>query len=49
MSVINVTFAGFVGEQYAALEACGKCKVQQGGASTFMAGLSFVQDGWVLA
>jgi hypothetical protein len=33
------------GEQYAAFEACGKCKVQQGGASTFTSGLQFIQQG----
>jgi hypothetical protein len=35
----------FAGDQYAAFEACGKCKAQQGGASTFTAGLKFVQKG----
>lgn len=45
MSVINVTFVNFTGSQYAAFEACGKCKAQQGGGSTFTAGLRFVQQG----
>jgi hypothetical protein len=45
MSMINVTFVGYVGEQFAALEACGKCKAQQGGATAFTAAFKFIQQG----
>jgi hypothetical protein len=49
MSVMNVTFVGYTGGQYVALEACGKCKTFQGGATTHTAGLRFIQQGWVAA
>lgn len=41
-SLINVTFSGYTGGQFYALEACGKCKTFQGGATTHTAGLRFV-------
>jgi hypothetical protein len=44
-SLINVTFVNYTGGQYYALEACGKCKIYQGGATTFTAGLNFIQPG----
>jgi hypothetical protein len=45
MSMLNVTFVGYTGDQFAALEACGKCKTQQGGATAFSAGFKFIQQG----
>ncbi|PNH07097.1 Fibrocystin-L [Tetrabaena socialis] len=48
LSLINVTFVDWTGNQFFALEACGKCKTFQGGATTFMAGLSFVQSNTTL-
>jgi hypothetical protein len=45
MSLVNVTFVGFTGGQLWALEACGKCKAFQGGATTWTAGLVFIQPG----
>ena len=35
LGVTNVTFHGFTGGSYFALEACGKCKDDQGAASTY--------------
>uniref|UniRef100_A0A383WCP6 Fibrocystin-L n=1 Tax=Tetradesmus obliquus TaxID=3088 RepID=A0A383WCP6_TETOB len=47
MSVINVTFVNFTtsNSQFRALEACGKCKNFQGGATTFTRNLTFIQQG----
>ena len=45
MSVVNVTFVNFTGS-YSALEACGKCKNGEGGATTSVAGLKFLQPGF---
>lgn len=47
MSVINVTFVNFTTSdiQFRALEACGKCKNFQGGATTFTRNLTFIQQG----
>ncbi|GIM05166.1 hypothetical protein Vretimale_9611 [Volvox reticuliferus] len=46
MSLINVTFIDFKGYDgctlFSAMEACGKCKTFQGGATTFTANMSFV-------
>ncbi|KAG2496270.1 hypothetical protein HYH03_005503 [Edaphochlamys debaryana] len=48
MAITNVTFVDFsataplVGPEYSALEACGKCKTFQGGATTFTSGLKFI-------
>lgn len=44
MSIINVTFQGYEGGQFFALEACGKCKTFQGGATTFVRSARFVQS-----
>ncbi len=46
MAIVNVTFVNYTGGQFVALEACGKCKVQQGGATASMAGIKFVQEGF---
>ncbi|GAX81123.1 hypothetical protein CEUSTIGMA_g8557.t1 [Chlamydomonas eustigma] len=40
-SMINITFVNYTGGQYLALEACGKCKIYQGGATTHTAGIAF--------
>eukprot|EP00798_Chlamydomonas_sp_ICE-L_P018974 gene18974-25550_t len=45
LSIMNVTFVDFAGGQFTCLEACGKCKHFQGGAPTFLGGLSFLQNG----
>ena len=45
LSAINVTFVGFSGGDYQALEACGKCKHLQGGFHTFFSGIRFLQVG----
>jgi hypothetical protein len=47
MSVINVTFVNFTtsDSQFRALEACGKCKNFQGGSTTFIRNLTFIQQG----
>jgi hypothetical protein len=45
LSLVNVTFVNFTGGQLWALEACGKCKSFQGGATTWTAGLRFLQPG----
>ena len=45
LQVSNVTFVNFTGGQFWALEACAKCKTFQGGATTWTAGLRFLQQG----
>jgi hypothetical protein len=42
-AAINVTFVGFTGGDYYALEACGKCKHLQGGFHSFFRGIRFIQ------
>lgn len=39
LSSLQITFVNYItGDQFVALESCGKCKVHQGGATTFTAG-----------
>ncbi|KAG2448780.1 hypothetical protein HYH02_006132 [Chlamydomonas schloesseri] len=45
LSITNVTFVDYTGGQFFALEGCGKCKTFQGGATSFMRQLRFVQSG----
>eukprot|EP00976_Prorocentrum_cordatum_P076812 1182448-Prorocentrum_minimum.AAC.8 len=45
MIVRNVTLWGFTGGQLVALEACGKCKVQQGGFTTHFGKIRFGPPG----
>ncbi|KAG2432951.1 hypothetical protein HXX76_008679 [Chlamydomonas incerta] len=44
LSITNVTFVDYTGGQFFALEGCGKCKTFQGGATSFMKQLRFVQS-----
>ena len=46
LAIKDVTFHNFTGGQFFALEACGKCKTFQGGATSSMAGIKFVQTGF---
>ena len=51
LSLINVTFVGFVGQGSNglwALEACGKCKTFQGGSTSFTQGLQASREPWTL-
>ena len=41
MAIANVTFWGFNGGQFIALEACGKCKQLQGAVQTYVKGIQF--------
>ncbi|GIL53447.1 hypothetical protein Vafri_9024 [Volvox africanus] len=46
MSMINMTYVDFTADKpgFSVLEACGKCKVYQGGATTFTANTTYVQS-----
>ena len=49
LSIVNVTLVNYTlsggGQTLFAFEPCGRCQVFQGGATTSMAGLRFVQPG----
>ncbi|EFJ47175.1 hypothetical protein VOLCADRAFT_92352 [Volvox carteri f. nagariensis] len=46
MSMINMTYVDFTADKpgFSVLEACGKCKTYQGGATTFTANTTFIQS-----
>ncbi|KAG1658049.1 hypothetical protein FOA52_004208 [Chlamydomonas sp. UWO 241] len=44
-SLLDVTFVGYSGGQFMALEACGKCEFSQGGATTQVGGVRWLPAG----